>query len=209
MCFACLCVCLSLTSPTQIAHKFSALLFNGHWSIAPIFFLVVIQEIWMKSSKYSRQHQTFWLRLVEIMSNLEEKILNGPQIHYCEDGDDDIREEEVEQGEDDEKCSRGKAESLFTRVDHEETSRGSRAGSNTNPGAHKTGPKGVIEDFKKQAEADALEAEFQALMNDDAFLKELASRRLISNMQQQQPTFGRVFRLQTGPELLDAIDKEN
>lgn len=138
------------------------------------------------------------------MSTLEEKILDGPRVHYCEDGDDDIRTEELENGDslnEDKPC---RVESLFNRVDSNDGISSSCRATSCNY-SRNTGPKGVIEDYKKKSEDDELETEFQALMNDDSFLKEYLPKRL----QESTPTFGFVYRLQSGQELLDAIDKES
>lgn len=151
------------------------------------------------------------------MSTIEDKILDGPRIHYCDAGNDDIRHEENDGDEQPNAGAENNVEHLLIRPD-DETERLNRAsqvkwrGYSTN-----TGPKGVIEDYKKRVqkerakqkpdEVDELEAEFQELLNDDSVLKEYIAKR-ISNLT-SSPTFGQVYRLKTGSELLDAIDKEN
>lgn len=135
------------------------------------------------------------------MSTIEDKILNGPRLHYCDAGDDDIRREEIDQ--EDDKCSdrveTGDASSLFQRPSEDELPQTRWRGTSSN-----TGPKGVIEDFNRK-ELDDLDAEFQALMNDESILKEYITKRISDNI----PTFGQVYHLRNGDELLEAIDKEN
>lgn len=135
------------------------------------------------------------------MSTIEDKILNGPRLHYCDEGDDDIRREEIDQ-EDDKASDRvetGDASSLFQRPSEDELPQTRWRGTSSN-----TGPKGVIEDFNRK-ELDDLDAEFQALMNDESILKEYITKRISDNI----PTFGQVYHLRNGDELLEAIDKEN
>lgn len=152
------------------------------------------------------------------MSTLEDKILDGPTINYCDADNDDIRtEENSDDVSDDESknISKNDASSLFRRPEEGEGS--SSAAYNRPPGCStNTGPKGVIEDYRKQAvpknkklaSTDDLDAEFQKLLNDDSILKEIARKRM-SERSNDVPTFGQVYRLQMGSELLDAIDKEN
>lgn len=141
------------------------------------------------------------------MSTLEEKILDGPKVHYCEDGNDDIRHDEQDLEEDgNSKLESGRVDSLFRRTDENDDVRVSNYQINSSSStSHNTGPKGVMEDFKKISQDNELEAEFQALMNDDSILKEYLSKRISQNTR----TFGHVINLETGVELLDAIDKEN
>ena len=153
------------------------------------------------------------------MSTLEDKILDGPTANYCDAEDDDIRTGE-DAGDDvddsEEHAERGKLSSLFTRPnpDSHDNSRSARScGFSTN-----TGPKGVIEDFRGHSSpssappeklgSDDIEAEFQRLMNDDSILREYANKRLAQKLSDDAPTFGKVYRLRTGSELLDAIDNE-
>lgn len=154
------------------------------------------------------------------MSTIEEKLLDGPRIHYCEAGDDDVRpREDGDDGQD--SSQKNDARSLFTRPPTDEEERLEqldhvrwRSSGSTN-----TGPKGVIEDYKKRSlssketqkknEVEELEAEFQELLNDDSILKEYISKRISQSIQTSTPTFGQIYHLQTGTQLLDAIDKEN
>lgn len=135
------------------------------------------------------------------MSTIEDKILNGPRLHYCEAGDDDIRPEEIDHGDDkaSDRIETGDASSLFQRPCEDELPQTRWRGTSSN-----TGPKGVIEDFNRK-ELDDLDAEFQALMNDESILKEYITKRISDNI----PTFGQVYHLKNGDELLKAIDKEN
>lgn len=153
------------------------------------------------------------------MSTLEDKILDGPKVNYCDDGDDDIRTGEDTGHDKDEpeedSMTRNDAPSLFRRPD-EETERLEAANSITHQPccSTNTGPKGVLEDHRKRSlpthvlpNDNDLEGEFMELLNDDSIIKSLAEKRLAK--QENLPTFGSMFRLSTGPELLDAIDKEN
>lgn len=163
------------------------------------------------------------------MSTIEDKLLDGPRVYYCDADNDDIRRGD---GADEEELSdsyaieRGDATNLFQRPPDSDENRVedclSQAkfkslGSSTN-----TGPKGVIEDYKKQSqsrsdtlqnhnEVDLIEAEFQELLHDESTLNQYISRRLAENkkLQSSLPTFGHVYHLKSGCELLDAIDKEN
>lgn len=140
------------------------------------------------------------------MSTIEDKILDGPRINYCDADDDDVRSEEVDQ-EDGEGLERGDVASLF-RQPCEEDDRLSRI--KLRGGSSNTGPKGVLEDFKRRTlprktELDELDAEFQELMNDDSIIKEYITKRINSSL----PTFGQVYHLQNGDQLLSAIDDEN
>lgn len=145
------------------------------------------------------------------MSTIEDKILNGPQAHYCDAEDDDIRS-----GEDGSSGSaRADSSSLFVRPD-EETERRTQINSKIPGCSSNTGPKGVIEDYRKQSlpkksqdNDDDLEAEFRDLLNDDSILKEYISKRIAQEKSKDIPEFGHMFRLKSGSELLDAIDKEN
>lgn len=145
------------------------------------------------------------------MSNLEEKILEGPRVHYCDDGDDDIRQD-ANDSDDNElgsggcRIETGKLDILLQRPDDEAfDANRSRMKAWTSEASRNTGPKGVLADFKKKSQDDELEAEFQALLRDEGIIKELAMKRIQSNI----PIFGQVYRLGTGSQLLDAIDKEN
>lgn len=163
------------------------------------------------------------------MSTIEDKLLDGPRVHYCDADNDDIRRgDDQDEEEMSESCSieRGDASSLFQRPpDGDENgienclaqARFRSSGSSTN-----TGPKGVIQDFKKRSlsrsdtlqshnEVDSIEAEFQELLHDESTLNHYISRRLAENkkLQSSLPTFGQVYHLRSGGELLDAIDKEN
>lgn len=162
----------------------------------------------------SRYLFTFCVYLVLVsttMATIEDRILDGPRVYYCDEDEvnrqgDDIDENHIQSEE--------SSASLFVRPD-EETERLERAarvswqGNSTN-----TGPKGVIEDYKRKktvnnqhdSQADDLEAEFRELMTDDSILKEFIAKRIASN--NSLPTFGHVFHLKTGEELLDAIDQE-
>lgn len=140
------------------------------------------------------------------MSTIEDKILDGPRIHYCDADNDDVRLDEVDP-EDDKDLETGDAASLFRRPceEDERLSRVKCRGNSSN-----TGPKGVLEDFKKrnlpkETELDELDAEFQELMNDDSIINEYIAKRINSGL----PSFGRVDHLQNGDQLLRAIDDEN
>lgn len=148
------------------------------------------------------------------MSTIEDKILDGPRIHYCDEADDvrsgeDLDENHTHSGNDN-------FSSLFVRPD-EETERLERASHvNWRASSVNTGPKGVIEDYRKKKslnnkpdQVDDLDAEFQNLLNDDSILEEFISKRISKDTKEDLPTFGYVRRLQTGVELLDAIDKEH
>jgi hypothetical protein len=154
------------------------------------------------------------------MSTIEDKILDGPTVHYCDADDDDIRTgEDAGFDKDDPEASetRNDVSSLFIRPEQDSS-------ANNGVAAHRmrtqicstnTGPKGVISDHRKyslgksmsKADDPDLEAEFKELMNDDSIIKNIAEMRLAQ--MKSLPTFGSVFRLTTGTELLDAIDKEN
>lgn len=151
------------------------------------------------------------------MSTIENKILDGPTAHYCDAEDDDIRTgEDTNHDRDNSEFQmiRNDVSSLFVRSNEDtdtypKQARISCVSSNT-------GPKGVIEDFKKQSLtsgrqdtflSDDLEAEFKQLLSDDTILKEYAEKRL-AQMSEKIPLFGQVLRLQTGSDLLDAVDKE-
>lgn len=151
------------------------------------------------------------------MSTIEDKILDGPQVHYCEADNDDIR---IGEDADEDKSHETNQSSLFIRPD-EETERLESISRARIPGCSvNTGPKGVIEDHRKEIVGrnikqskidnfDDLEAEFEDLLNDDSVLKEYAFKRIEQIRNLNTPNFGRVFRLGTGAELLDAIDREN
>lgn len=134
------------------------------------------------------------------MSTLEDKILDGPRIHYCDADDDDRRDDDEGGGSSEE--LRGNVSDLFTRPSETERPSGIPGyGCSIN-----TGPKGVIEDHRKQ-NSSTEDQEFEDLMNDDSYIRELIARRLAEN--NCVPSFGQVHRLETGEQLLDAIDKEN
>lgn len=147
------------------------------------------------------------------MSTIEEKLLDGPTIHYCDAGDDDIRSNEESDCDNDKtELTKGDASSLFIRPDEDND----LSCYSNHPKPHcstNTGPKGVIEDHRKNSKCSKindLDAEFQELLNDDSIIKEIAEKRIARERQSRTlPVFGQVFRLQTGTELLDSIDKEH
>lgn len=153
------------------------------------------------------------------MSSIEDKILDGPRVHYCDADNDDTRtdfEERVDRDDPEPSSTRNDCSSLFVRPD-EETEKLSRVRQKIPTCSTNTGPKGVIEDHRKQSSTkrnqhsnddDDLEAEFQNLLNDDSILKEYISKRIAQEKNKDISSFGQVYRLQTGTELLDAIDKE-
>lgn len=152
------------------------------------------------------------------MSTIEDKILDGPRVNYCDAENDDMRSgDDLDENH---RSSENDASSLFSRPndENERLNRVSqvnfRSGSSSN-----TGPKGVIEDYRKHSdprphgsrnnENDALEAEFQELLNDDSILKDYIAKRMSEAMSASKPTFGNLHHLRSGAELLDAIDKEH
>jgi len=143
------------------------------------------------------------------MSTIEDKILDGPRVHYCEADDDDVREDEG--GDRESNTSSVKHNGgLFRKPDVE-----SQSGQSSHRGvSFNTGPKGVLEDHRRtmknlsKTEPDSLEAEFRELMNDDTYLEDLIKKRLDA-ADRGLPEFGLVYHLRSGQELLDAIDKEN
>lgn len=158
------------------------------------------------------------------MSTIEDKLLDGPRVHYCDVDSDHIRledrsDEDDNDSRDDKSCmSKGGVSSLFTRPDddEEQSNYPRRVCNSTN-----TGPKGVLEDYRKKSlpsqessqvcnSSDDLEAEFRELMNDDSILQRIAEKRLAQLRRSgPQPTFGFVQRLKTGDELLEALDREH
>lgn len=155
------------------------------------------------------------------MSTIEDRILDGPRVHYCDDGDDDVRQEKADRDDQEDiessgSLSRGDAASLFRRPCDEDDK---LSQSKWRYGSSNTGPKGVLEDFKKRTlskdtslqedDIDELDAEFQELMNDDSILKEHISKRISETVKNNTATFGQVYHLQTGNQLLEAIDREN
>lgn len=154
------------------------------------------------------------------MSTIEDKILDGPRVQYCEADNDDIRTGEdagLDLDDPEKATTRNEISSLFIRPDQESTiDNGSAAYRMRSQGySMNTGPKGVIADHRKHSlskssskvdESD-LDEEFKELLNDDSIIKSIAERRIAQLI--NLPTFGSVFRLITGTELLDAIDKEN
>lgn len=128
------------------------------------------------------------------MSTLEDKILNGPRIHYCEADDDDIREPSESNG------THSVADLLRPTYEEEKNCRTSSLKSRTlcQPTTN-TGPKGVLEDHRNQD----IEAEFDQLMKDDSIIKDLITKRL-----SEAPEFGTVHHLMSGEEFLKGIDKE-
>jgi len=152
------------------------------------------------------------------MSSIEEKILDGPRAHYCDAENDDIRT--GEDADSDEDCSKAidncqDASSLFVRPDDSSEN----SGKNRVPSfSRNTGPKGVIEDYKKRSQPatrqntqqiDEIDAEFERLMQDDTILQEFASKRISQEKVRKSKYFGHVLRLETGGELLDSIDRED
>lgn len=133
-----------------------------------------------------------FIRII-IMSTLEDKILDGPRVHYCEADDDDIRDPEPE-------GTKSVARLFRPAEDEERTCQPTSLRSRTlcQP-ATNTGPKGVIEDHKNQD----IEAEFDELMKDDSIIKNLIAKRLA-----EVPEFGSVQHLASGEEFLKAVDKE-
>lgn len=146
------------------------------------------------------------------MATIEDKILDGPRVHYCDEEEDRREGEDIDENH--AKVDHDNTASLFKRPD-EETERLERARTvNWRASSTNTGPKGVIEDYlrkknnaNKSDPTDNLEAEFQELMNDDSILKEFIEKRISQN--QASPIFGQVIQLETGVELLDAVDKED
>lgn len=140
------------------------------------------------------------------MSTIEDKLLDGPRIHYCEADNDDRRDED-----DDQHIERGDISSLFQRPPDDDKDGTFAQANSRSSGSTNTGPKGVIEDFKRRNEIDNIEAEFQELLHDESTINEYVSRRIAENkkLQSSLPTFGQVQHLQYGSQLLDAIDKEN
>lgn len=149
------------------------------------------------------------------MSTLEDKILDGPRVHYCDADDDDMRtgaDAGLDLDDPEVSATRNDISSLFMRPDQDSSAacRAQSAGYSMN-----TGPKGVIADHRKHSlsknfskvDDTDLDEEFKELMNDDSIIKSIAERRIAELI--SLPTFGSVFRLTTGSELLDAIDKEN
>lgn len=166
------------------------------------------------------------------MSTIEDKLLDGPRIHYCEADNDDIRREADEELSDSCSIEKGDASSLFQRPpDNDNENNGrledriaqlSKFKKSSGSSSTNTGPKGVIEDYKRQSlsrsqtlqshnEIDLIEAEFQDLLHDESTLNQYIARRIAENkkFQSSLPIFGQVYHLKSGIELLDAIDKEN
>lgn len=127
------------------------------------------------------------------MSTLEDKILAGPRVHYCEADDDDIREPKSDDGTE-------SVTNLFRPTDDSErepqTSLRSR---NICQPATNTGPKGVLEDSKNKD----IEGEFEELMKDDSIIRDLIAKRLA-----EAPDFGVVQHLVSGEEFLKSVDQE-
>lgn len=154
------------------------------------------------------------------MSTIEDKILNGPTVHYCDAENDDIRPNENSDTDDVEpSMERKDTSSLFVRPnDNEERI---QTHQRYVSGSTNTGPKGVLEDYRRRSlpkpkgdkindDSDDLEAEFRELMTDDSIIKQIAEQRLNRERQSSAvPQFGQVYRLGTGTELLEAIDKEH
>ena len=77
----------------------------------------------------------------------------------------------------------------------------------------------MIEDYIRQAKAkngesqtsdiDNIEREFQDLFNDESILKEYIAKRINKAIEENTSTFGQLYHLRTGDELLEAIDNEN
>lgn len=153
------------------------------------------------------------------MSTIEDKILDGPTVHYCEADDDDIRTGEdagLDLDDPEVVTTRNEISSLFVRPDQESTiDNGTAACQMSKNYSMNTGPKGVIADHRKHSLSKSssrvddsdLDEEFKDLLNDDSIIKSMAERRIAQLI--NLPSFSSVFRLTTGPELLDAIDKEN
>lgn len=154
------------------------------------------------------------------MSTIEDKLLDGPRIHYCDADNDDLRLSEENISDSSSTEPTNNVSSLFTRPPSDEEERLERISQTrwrTNATTN-TGPKGVIEDYKKKTfsskelqknDVDELDAEFQELLNDDSILQEYISKRISQSLKANNPVFGQVYTLQTGDQLLDAIDKEN
>uniref|UniRef100_A0A6G1SEW8 Phosducin-like protein n=1 Tax=Aceria tosichella TaxID=561515 RepID=A0A6G1SEW8_9ACAR len=154
------------------------------------------------------------------MSTIEDKILDGPRVHYCDADDDDIRTGEdagLDLDDPDVVATRNDVSSLFVRPDQESSLRNGSASHRMRSQGYSmnTGPKGVIADHRKHSLSKSsskvddsdLDEEFKELLNDDSIIKSMAERRIAQLI--NLPSFGSVFRLATGSELLDAIDKEN
>lgn len=153
------------------------------------------------------------------MSTIEEKLLDGPRVDYCDSEARDARVEDDNRVATESRCTRNDVSSLFVRPEEGDQVRHETRSNST--WSKNTGPKGVIEDSRKQAlkkyqsqnvsqdDVDELESEFQALLNDDSILKEFVSKRILQKKQEGRPTFGQIEHLHYGSQLLDAIDKED
>lgn len=145
------------------------------------------------------------------MSTLEDKILDGPRVNYCDADDDDIRFEEDDGSP---TLERHNASELFRKPEDDEQSfaRLSRATGRTS-GSSNTGPKGVIEDFRvnsldSEKNNTNIDLEFQELLEDDNIIKDYIAKRILDAEASAVKVFGQIYHLTTGEELLDAIDKE-
>lgn len=148
------------------------------------------------------------------MSTLEDKILDGPQIHYCDADNDDIRYDEQ-----DARASEMEKHSISDLIrppsDDEPTP------TQVSRNAMNTGPKGVLEDFKKLSipsnpsnrpsgeVKDDIDLEFQQLMNDEDLIKDYVSKRIAEAKSVTLKYFGYVYHLKCGDDLLDAIENES
>lgn len=152
------------------------------------------------------------------MSTIEDKILDGPTIHYCDAGDDDIRtgpDAGIDNNDPDSNADRRDVSSMFVRPDQDTTSTRLANGVSGSGYSSNTGPKGVLEDFRKQSaprvtrnvDEQDLDDEFNQLMNDDTIIKTFVEKMV--NQRSLLPSFGAVIRLNNGPELLEAIDREH
>lgn len=152
---------------------------------------------------------------------LEEKILGGPRIHYCDADDHDIREDEQQSADEasDEGANVEKHDvaDLFRPISDEDEKLERLEKANWAPSSSNTGPKGVIGDYIKRRnkvknkninDEEKLELEFQELLNDESLIQEYISKRISSAQKSQIKLFGEVYRLQSGDQLLDAIDNE-
>lgn len=163
-------------------------------------------------------------------SKLEEKILDGPRVHYCDAEDDDIRKDEVDEASSDNEQDQPGIEKhdiadLFRPITEEDERLERLQSVNWAPSSTNTGPKGVIGDYLRKREQarnnksngiidrpltedEKLELEFEELLNDETIMKEYISKRISMSQNANSKTFGRLQKLETGDQLLDAIDDE-
>lgn len=151
------------------------------------------------------------------MATLEDKILNGPTVHYCDAEDDDIRHDEIEQDNLDpdvaiesgvRQLSIRDSNNLNARISPGVGEDAKWAGVSQN-----TGPKGVIADHRnltRKNNLDPIDREIDELLEDDEFLQQYMRSR-IAEMESQRnhvPEFGQLYHISSGDEFLKAVDKE-